>query len=73
MHNTYRRGAEDAEGGEWVVPSNWAGYQKHEAASPKGVTPECLNRGSSSCLAWISARGRIRPKSCGGPAKSMRE
>jgi hypothetical protein len=39
----------------------------------KGVTPECFNRGSSSDLAWISAEGRIRPKPCGGPAKSMRE
>jgi hypothetical protein len=27
---------------------------------PKGVTPECFNRGSSSCHAWI-------------PDKSMRE
>ena len=40
---------------------------------PKGVTPECFNRGSSPSFAWISAEGRIRPKPCGGPAKNMRE
>jgi hypothetical protein len=39
----------------------------------KGVTPECFNRGSSSDLAWISAKGRIRPKPCGGPDRSIRE
>ena len=55
---------------------------------PGVVTPECFNRGStmltttlsrvewvgaSSGLAWISAEGRIRPKPCGGPDRSIRE
>jgi hypothetical protein len=38
-----------------------------------GVTPNVLIGGSSQCFVWISAEGRIRPKPCGGPAKSMRE
>jgi hypothetical protein len=40
---------------------------------PKVVTPECFYRGSSQSFAWISTEGRIRPKPCGGPARSMRE
>jgi len=36
---------------------------------PKGVTPE----GSSHSFVWISAEGRIRPKPCGGPDRSIRE
>jgi hypothetical protein len=31
-------------------------YQTIAMRIPKGVTPECLNRGSSSGLAWIPDR-----------------
>jgi hypothetical protein len=31
------------------------GYEELDENYPKGVTPECFNRGSSSGFAWIPA------------------
>src|SRR4029077_20722167 len=40
---------------------------------PKGVTPECFNRGSSSGLAWIPDGSRTSPSRGKSRDKSIRE
>jgi len=42
---------------------SWFDYTHHD--------PEFYRKGHS--FVWISAEGRIRPKPCGGPDRSIRE